>query len=335
MTLKRLKAGQPLDGAISAGTWNAFVDYLASLGPDAQTYGGQVLGNGSRVIIQVKNSTAAALSPYQVVGLGAPAVAPGSNLTTFQQSICLTARTPLVEDADRFAIVASAIAIGEIGPAVLAGVVPVRVEMTQAWHRGAKAITADPTKLRSTAGGGARILWVESGTGTKWALVQFPFESPIKLLYASTDLEHNGTGDFALAQASAISGPFVASSDVVKVLNARELIWQGSLCLAASADFRSSVALPTDQLVIFEAWSATRIRGKAQGDISPGTMGRIEQIIAEDGHYLPAGGEADAWLPTEHVVVKDGMPCWAHLRWNSDTSATRWELYSADCDGAP
>lgn len=333
MTYKRLKAGQPLDQAISASTWNAMVDLLASTGPDLNAYG-SALSNGSRVVVQIKNDTSSPLSPYHVVGLANPVVAPTVNLTTFQQSICLSARVPNKTDSDRFAIVAAAIPVGGIGPAVLAGVVPVQIQMAQTWHRGAKAIDGDRTKLRSTSGGGARILWVESGTGLKWALVQFPFESPVKLVYASTNLEHNGTGTFALAQASAVSGPFTASSDTVSVLNACQMVWQGSLCLATSCDFQASTATPADQLVIFQAFSATRIRGKAQGDITPGTMGRIENIIAEDGHYAPAGNEADAWLPTEHVTVKDNMPCWAHLRWNTFTSSTSWELYSSDCEEA-
>lgn len=333
MTFKRLKSGEPLDGAISASTWNAMVDLLAAVGPDLQAYG-SALSNGSRVIVQIKNDTGAPLAPYQVVGLTAPVVAPTVNLTTFQQSICFSARVPNKTDSDRFAIVASAIPSGEIGPAVLAGVLPVQIQMAQSWHRGAKSIDGDVTKLRSTSGGGARILWVQGGTGLKWALVQFPFESPIKLVHATSNLEHSGTGTFALAQSPAVSGPFEASTDTVSVWNACQMIWEGSLCLASSCDWRASTATPVDQLVIFQAFSATRIRGKAQGDISPGTMGRIEQIVAEDGHYLPTGGEADAWLPTEHVIVKDGMPCWAHLRWDSVSSLSRWELYSSDCQEA-
>lgn len=333
MVYKRLKAGQPIDQAISASTWNAMVDLLASVGPDLNAYG-SALSNGSRVVVQIKNDTSSPLSPYHVVGLVNPVVAPTVNLATFQQSICFSARVPNKTDSDRFAIVAAAIPVGEIGPAVLAGVVPVQIQMAQTWHRGAKAIDGDRTKLRSTSGGGARILWVESGTGLKWALVQFPFESPVKLVYASTDLEHSGSADWPLAEAAQISGPYTASADTVRVWNARELIWQGSICLAISADFRASSATPTDSLVIFQSFSATNIRGKAQADITPGSMGVMTNIVPLDGHYAPAGGTADVWLPTEHVSVKEDMPCFACLRWNTFTSTTRWELYSSDCEDA-
>lgn len=333
MVYKRLTKGQTVDDAISASTWNAFVDLLTAVGPDLNAYG-SALSNGSRVIVQVKNDTTSPLSPYHVVGLANPVVAPTVNLTTFQQSICFSARVPNKADSDQFAICAAAIPIGEIGPAVLAGVVPVQIEMAQSWHRAAKSIDGDRTKLRSTSGGGARILWVQSGTGLKWALVQFPFESPIKMVLANTDLDHSGSADWPLAQAPAVSGPFTASADVIRVWNAREMIWNGSICLGMSADFRAGTGTPTDSLVIFQAFSATRIRGKAQGDIAPGTTGTIENIVPEDGHYAPSGGEADAYLPTEHVIVKDGMPCWAHLRWDTFTQTTRWELYSSDCEDA-
>jgi hypothetical protein len=101
MVYKRLKAGEAFDGAISASTWNAFVDLLTAVGPDLNAYG-SALSNGSRVIVQVKNDTTSPLSPYQVVGLANPVVAPTVNLTTFQQSICFSARVPNKTDSDQF-----------------------------------------------------------------------------------------------------------------------------------------------------------------------------------------------------------------------------------------
>lgn len=327
MTLRRLKPSEPLDGAISASTWNSFCD-LAVRSQD-RLGGPHSPLSGSPVVVQAKNDTGSHLAANQVIGLVDPIIPVGSNLEAFKQSIGFNARIPTAADSDRFAITAAAIPNGQIGPAILAGVVPVQIEVSQAWHRGAKAIVGDRTKLRSASGGGARVLWVESGTGTKWALIQFPFESPFKILYASTDCEHSASATFALAEGPNIQGVFTASSDTVQVHNAIQRIWQGSICLACSADFRTASTAPQDRLVIVQAWSATRIRGKSTGAISPGSFGTLDTLVPEDGHFSPP--TLTGYLETENIGIAANVVCWAHLRWNSSTNTSRWELYSSDC----
>jgi hypothetical protein len=59
---------------------------------------------------------------------------------------------------------------GAVGRACVAGVCPVRLNVIDADHRYADVDDAAYT-LKTSNTGGTRILWKESGTGTKWAMV--------------------------------------------------------------------------------------------------------------------------------------------------------------------
>jgi len=52
------------------------------------------------------------------------------------------------------------------------GVVQVQIDVTDANHGYADVKASDNTKLASGASGSAVILWKESGTGTKWAIIR-------------------------------------------------------------------------------------------------------------------------------------------------------------------
>ena len=56
--------------------------------------------------------------------------------------------------------------------AALIGVVPTQIDVTDEDHDYAVAKASDSTQLSSATGGTAQILWKESGTGTKWAVVR-------------------------------------------------------------------------------------------------------------------------------------------------------------------
>lgn len=170
---KRMIAGEPLDGAISASTWNALVDNLVrSNTPPTQT--NDSFGLSPRVQIKVKNTTGAALGRGAIVGLSAPSISPTANLDAFRGKMLFDAITPTSGDAGRFAVTRGAIPNGDIGVAAIAGAVPVTVDVVDAGHQFADVISGDNTRLRSAASGGARILWKESGTGNKNALIYFP-----------------------------------------------------------------------------------------------------------------------------------------------------------------
>jgi len=73
------------------------------------------------------------------------------------------------------------------------GVVPVTIEVITEVDLRAEIIDGDATKLRSGAIGSARILWKESGTGDKRALVSLG-EGPIGTEHGVLDEELGGSG---------------------------------------------------------------------------------------------------------------------------------------------
>ena len=71
----------------------------------------------------------------------------------------------------KIAVLLEPIRAGEIGLAVVSGAVPCRVNVTNAAHGYADLTAGGAVSLTSGASGPARILWQESGTGLKWAVV--------------------------------------------------------------------------------------------------------------------------------------------------------------------
>lgn len=122
----------------------------------------------------VRNDVGVFLSAFSVVGIAAPIVLPADNLTEFKYRPALSAVVPTSSHEDGgFAVIQSPLAAGAIArTAVAAGVTPVRVYVNDAAHLFADAAAGDTTQLHSAATGPARILWKESGTGTRWALVR-------------------------------------------------------------------------------------------------------------------------------------------------------------------
>lgn len=149
-----------------------------------------------------------------------------------------------------------------------------------------------------------------------------------RLLFASEDIEHGQQGTCTIA-----TGPMAslsAGTEEVEVWNMRQKIWSGALLMASWPTWDGEDETGTEMWTCFHAWSATRIRGQATADIQPGATGTLNTLVPMDGTYGPA--TASVFLPTEHVVVKSGLPVWAELVFSGTTS--RWEVYSADCEEA-
>ena len=77
-----------------------------------------------------------------------------------------------------FAVTMEEIGPQRIGRAWVDGVFPAKVDVTDTTHRWADLKTGDATQLRSAISGAAKILWKQSGMGTKWALVRLGREIP-------------------------------------------------------------------------------------------------------------------------------------------------------------
>jgi len=119
-------------------------------------------------IVIVKNATGAAAARYAVLALGSPLIAQTDNAVEFKRTLTFAGTTPAAT-TDRVAVLLEPLASNKIGRAVVCGVVPVQVNVTDAAHTFATPTASDNTKLTSAASGPIELLSKESGTGTKWA----------------------------------------------------------------------------------------------------------------------------------------------------------------------
>jgi hypothetical protein len=123
-------------------------------------------------MIKIRNLTGLECPRYSVLSVGTPIISPSGNLQQFKNQLAFNGVEPFnpISDA-RYAILAEPLADQAIGRATLAGPSVVRIEVTSSPHRYANPIDGQSGYLRSDATGLFRILWKESGTGIKWAVV--------------------------------------------------------------------------------------------------------------------------------------------------------------------
>jgi hypothetical protein len=170
-SLKKVKPGDPL--VIPASTFNTFVDvagdFLRRQHQQGQT--GTPAGRQSGIVL-VKNTSGADRNRFDILGVDGVVIAPADNLDGFKNQVALVGVTPASSHAGRFVILQEPIVAGEVGLAVAAGVCPVKVNVAAESDTLAEAVTGDAGKLASGATGSAIILWKETGTGVKWAVVR-------------------------------------------------------------------------------------------------------------------------------------------------------------------
>ena len=99
-------------------------------------------------MVLVKNTSGADRARFEILGISAPVFTPTDNLEEFRNRV------------------------------VLSGVCPVKVDVANANHWHADIADNSAANLKSGGGGAAQILWKESGTGVKWAVVRLGRWSP-------------------------------------------------------------------------------------------------------------------------------------------------------------
>lgn len=117
----------------------------------------------------IKNNTGADVGQYEVLKLDGALITPTDNATGWLQRQTFKGITPTA-DCD-FAITQRSVPDGKTQPAIFSGVTPCTVSVSDASHTHAIAGTT-AAKLVSATSGPAKILWKESGTGDKNAVVQ-------------------------------------------------------------------------------------------------------------------------------------------------------------------
>jgi hypothetical protein len=174
MSLEKVKPGQKFKPSASA--WNAFVDAAN----DSRFRRGETPPRQpDRPVVPatmlLQNVAGVSVPWYGILSIDGqdPMVSPDDDLVEFQQRPAITGVAPS-GPGEAFAVALLPVADQDIVPAAVAGVVQVQVDVTDEGHGFATTAAGDTDKLVSDLVTGARILWKESGTGVKWALISLP-----------------------------------------------------------------------------------------------------------------------------------------------------------------
>ncbi len=168
----RVSKGQPL--SISADDWNGAMEAAADHRKDAGEFGsGPVQFERGSGIVNIVNNTSTNLDQFSVLGVTGVAITPTDNASDFKRQPTFTGGTPSTSShIGKFVILSTPLNDGCIGKAFAFGVCPALVNVTSTSHEYADIKAGDATQLQSATSGMAQILWAESGTGSKWAVVR-------------------------------------------------------------------------------------------------------------------------------------------------------------------
>ncbi len=176
---KKVQPGQRLE--VTAEAFNAFLDAARAVrehkvfGTDASQFFRQ---SG---IVKVKNTSGADQGRFAVLGVTEPIILPADNLDEFKRQVTFEGTVPVKNvHKGKFAVVLEPIAAGKIGLAVIAGVVPVRLQVDPGQlYDCAEIINGDTQKLQNLPHGSARVLWVQQPDPSdpttvylRWAVVR-------------------------------------------------------------------------------------------------------------------------------------------------------------------
>ena len=168
---KKVQPGQQV--RIPAEAYNSFIDAARFV---RQRHNGfQQTGDIFRQtgIVKVRNDSGADRARFDVLGIDSPVITPTVNLQAFKNDVALVGVVPAqAVHSGRFVILLEPLAAGAIGRGFCAGVCPARVQVDDIDQLYCDVEDGDPTRLRAGYSGPARILWKETGTGLKWAVVR-------------------------------------------------------------------------------------------------------------------------------------------------------------------
>jgi len=214
--LRTMRPGE----AIRAATMNEVIGAARAVRRNLGSGGaGQAqLGEQSQTAMRVKNNTGSALSRFAVVGIDGILIDATTNMSSFSDQPCLLGVA--TTEGGQYAVCLDAIPSGGIGMAAVDGIVQVKVNVTDEDTERHCAEVSDgvTTALTAVHRGSAEILWRESGTGEKWAIVRLGPRQPAVTF--AVDLEQVGgtQGDDTTAASwtydvtDAASGELLASA---------------------------------------------------------------------------------------------------------------------------
>ena len=172
--MEKVKSGEPV--VISASTWNAFVDAANFAKEQRQNRLGKGLRSGiSAGIVLVKNGESEARDRFTALVLNDVVITPEGNEDEFLSCVPVFVGQKMTEQREGkpYAILLEPVAAGEIGRAMVMGIVPAKVAIRDAEDEYAVPVPGSSAgALQSDSTGVARILWKASGSGNQWCLLQ-------------------------------------------------------------------------------------------------------------------------------------------------------------------
>jgi hypothetical protein len=171
--LRKVSSNTPL--SISAQTWNLLMDMARDYLASKQSFGRNPLSSAPQNTILVKNNSGSDVTRFGILGIDNVVITPTDNANEFKSKQALLGAAPSTTNhaSGKFVICAEPIANGKIGRAYVSGACVVKVNVTDESHSFADVADGDIAKLASAESGPCAILWKESGTGEKWAIVRF------------------------------------------------------------------------------------------------------------------------------------------------------------------
>ena len=172
--MKKVQTGDPLK--IPAETFNTFIDTARGFRASQQNVRRQLQpAFRDTDIVLVRNDSGDDRQRFDVLGIDGVIFTPTDNLPGFQNRPALTGQLPDKDDhVGKFVILLEPVANGKIARAAVGGLCVARVEVAdgEEWYGYADIKDIDAEKLAGAPHGAAQVLWKETGTGTKWAVVR-------------------------------------------------------------------------------------------------------------------------------------------------------------------
>ena len=173
-TMKKVQAGDKLK--IPAETFNTFIDTARGFQAAQQNVRRQLQPEFHDTdIVLVRNDSEADRQRFDILGIDSVIFTPTDNLQGFQNRPALAGVVPDKDDhIGKFVILLEPAADGKIVRAAIGGLCVARIEVAsgEEWYGYADIYDTDAEKLKTAPHGAAQILWKETGTGIKWAVVR-------------------------------------------------------------------------------------------------------------------------------------------------------------------
>lgn len=172
--MQKVRTGENL--VIKASTWNAFIDAANFVKDERQNRIGKGLKSGVGAgVVLIKNAESETRDRFTALVLNDIAVPPSANEDEFISCAPVFIGQKMTDEREGkpYAILLEPIAAGEIGRAMVFGIVPAKVSIQDADDQYAVPTpNSSSGALQSDSTGVARIVWKAGGTGTQWCLLQ-------------------------------------------------------------------------------------------------------------------------------------------------------------------